>query len=50
MQPEDTILFAGKLLELIRELEEIVIDYCRILTAHDDGHHFDQEHYDKEPF
>lgn len=50
MQPEENILFAGKLLELIRELEEIVIEYCHILTAHDDGHCLDEQTYDKVPF
>jgi len=50
MKPEDQIFFAGKLLDLIRELEEIVIDYCRILTSNDDGHMLEEDGYEKVPF
>jgi hypothetical protein len=50
MRAEEKILFAGKLLELIRELEELVIDYCRVITAEEDGHMLEKDDYEKVPF
>jgi len=38
MRLDEKILFAGRLLELIRELEDLAIDYCKIITTDDDGH------------
>ncbi len=49
MKPEDHIYFAGKLLDLVRELEEVVIDYCRVITAEDD-HMLKEENFETEPF
>lgn len=43
MRSEEKILFAGRLLELIRELEDLVIDYCRVITTDDDGHMLEKE-------
>ena len=43
MRSEEKILFAGRLLELIRELEELVIGYCRIITADEDGHMLEKD-------
>lgn len=45
MRPEEKILFefAGRLLELIRELDDLVIDYCRIITTDDDGHMLEKD-------
>ncbi len=37
------------LLDLIRQMEQILKDYCRQLTAHDDGHQLETEKNDK-PF
>lgn len=50
MRPEDHILFAGKLLDLVREMEQIIIDYCRFITAHDDGCLLEEEGIDQDPF
>ncbi len=50
MRSEEKILFAGRLLELIRELEELVIDYCRIITANDDGHMLEKDADPEVPF
>jgi len=43
MRPEEKIFFAGRLLQLIRELENLVIDYCRIITTDDDGHMLEKD-------
>ena len=50
MRPEEKILFAGRLLELIRELENLVIDYCRIITTDDDGHMLEKDAEPEVPF
>ncbi|MCK4621141.1 MAG: hypothetical protein KAT62_02880 [Desulfuromonadales bacterium] len=50
MQPEDQILFAGKLLELVREMEQVIIDHCRLLTANNDGCLLEKEEIDQDPF
>jgi hypothetical protein len=50
MRAEDKIIFAGKLLELIRELEVLVIDYCRLITADEDGHWLENDADEKVPF
>ena len=50
MRSEEKILFAGRLLELIRELENLVIDYCRIIIADDDGHMLEKDAGPEEPF
>lgn len=46
MRPEEKILFAGRL----RELEVLAIDYCRIITANDDGHLLEKEAESEVPF
>ena len=38
MKAEDEIHFVGMLLDLIHELQELVRDHCKLLTANDDGH------------
>jgi hypothetical protein len=40
---------ATELLDLIRQMEQVLKDYCRQLTAHDDGHQLESENND-EPF
>jgi hypothetical protein len=50
MRSEEKILFAGRLLELIRELEDLAIDYCRILTSDDDGHLLEKDAKREVPF
>ncbi len=50
MRSEEKVLFAGRLLELIRELEDLVIDYCRIITADDDGHMLEKDAEPEVPF
>ncbi len=37
MKPEDQIIFVAELLNLINELQELVRDHCRVLTAERDG-------------
>lgn len=37
MKPEDHILLAGRLLDLVQEMEQIIKDYCRLIAAKDDG-------------
>ncbi|MCF6178970.1 MAG: hypothetical protein L3J63_06230 [Geopsychrobacter sp.] len=49
MSPEDQIFYAGKLLDLAQQMEQLLKDYCRQLTAHDDGHRLEQENSD-DPF
>ncbi|MDO3377068.1 hypothetical protein [Geoalkalibacter halelectricus] len=29
---------AAELFDLVRQMEQILKDYCRLLAAHDDGH------------
>jgi len=50
MNAENKVLFAARLLELIRELEELAIDYCRIITANDDGNMLEVEAEPEVPF
>lgn len=50
MRAEEKIQFAGKMLDLVRELEELVIEYCRILTSDDDGHCLERRSKDEIPF
>ena len=40
---------AAELLDLIWQMEQVLKDYCRWLTAHDDGHELEAENND-EPF
>ena len=40
---------AADLLDLLWQMEQILKDYCRQLTAHDDGHGLETETND-EPF
>lgn len=40
---------ASDLLDLLWQMEQLLKDYCRQLTAHDDGHHLENEN-DDEPF
>lgn len=40
---------AAELLDLLRQMEQALKDYCRQLTAHDDGHQLESETND-EPF
>jgi hypothetical protein len=49
MNAEDHIHFAGKLLDLVQQMERIIKDYCRLLTANDDGHWLERNN-DDEPF
>jgi len=40
---------AVNLLVLLRQMEQILKDYCRQLTAHDDGHCLEVETGDETP-
>jgi hypothetical protein len=40
---------ASDLLDLLWRMEQLLKDYCRQLTAYDDGHHLENEK-DDEPF
>jgi hypothetical protein len=50
MKPEDHVLYVATLLELVQRMEQTLKDYCRLLTAHDDGHCLETDNADKEPF
>ncbi|MCK4622480.1 MAG: hypothetical protein KAT62_09740 [Desulfuromonadales bacterium] len=50
MTIEDHRQVAGTLLDLVQEMEQILKDYCRLLTANDDGHRLEQNESDKDPF
>lgn len=49
MKIEDQILFANRLLDLMRQVEMLAKDYCRLLTAQEDGHWLEQRDRE-EPF
>jgi len=38
MKAEDHRQIAGDLLDLVQQMEQILKDYCNLLSAHDDGH------------
>lgn len=40
---------AAELLDLLWQMEQILKDYCRQLTTHDDGHQLETEN-NNEPF
>lgn len=40
---------AAELLDLIWQMEQVLKDYCRWLTTHDDGHRLESEN-NEEPF
>lgn len=40
---------ATELLDLVWQMEQVLKDYCRQLTVHDDGHQLESEN-DDEPF
>lgn len=40
---------AAELLDLVWQMEQVLKDYCRWFTAHDDGHQLEPEN-DDEPF
>ncbi|MCF6265994.1 MAG: hypothetical protein L3J57_05520 [Desulfuromusa sp.] len=40
---------AAELFDLLRQMEQLLKDYCRQLAAHDDGHCLEAENND-EPF
>lgn len=48
MTAEDHRAFAADLRELVQQMEQILKDYSRLLSAHDDGHSLekgeDEEH------
>ena len=50
MKSEEHILYAGKLLNLVQQMEQTLKDYCRLLTSQDDGHWLENERDDEEPF
>lgn len=50
MRAEEKVEFAGKLLELISQLKDLVVDYCRILTYGDDGSMSEKDIEEKSPF
>ena len=43
MKSEEHILYAGKLLNLVQQMEQTLKDYCRLLTSQDDGHWLENE-------
>jgi len=42
MTTEDHRAFAAELLELVQQMEQILKNYSRLLSAHDDGHDLEQ--------
>ncbi len=52
MKPEDQIHFLSELLQLIDQLQTIVRDYCRVLTAEEEENYWQKntDNYEKEPF
>ena len=42
MTTEDHRAFAADLLELVQQMELILKDYSRLLSAHDDGHELEK--------
>lgn len=47
---EEQILFLAELLNIIGELQELVRDYCRVLTAEQDGCMLEDESEHNVPF
>lgn len=43
MNQEDHKKFAATLLDLVLQMEQFIKDYCRLLTANDDGHWLEQD-------
>ncbi|MDW7774687.1 MAG: hypothetical protein SCH71_17535 [Desulfobulbaceae bacterium] len=51
MKAENTISFLAELLELTDKLRELVKDYCREITAEEDGcRTVEKNQHDREPF
>lgn len=50
MKAEQQICFLADLLNLIRELDALVKDHCRSITAEQDGACLEETAFDKEPF
>lgn len=52
MKSEDQIHFLSELLQLINQLQTIVRDYCRVLTAEEEGSRWSKntDDFEKEPF
>ena len=50
MKAEEQRLFASQLLDLVQKMEQMIKDYCRLLTAKDDGHWLEQEESEEDPF
>ena len=50
MKAEQHISFLADLLNLIRELDTLVKDYCRSLTTDQDGSFLEKTAFDEEPF
>jgi hypothetical protein len=50
MKAEQQICFLANLLNLINELDTLVKDYCRYLTADQDGSCLEKAVFDEEPF
>ena len=50
MKAEEQRLFAVQLLDLVQKMEQMIKDYCRLLTAKDDGHGLEQEESEEDPF
>jgi len=49
MTANDHRQMAAELLNLVQLMEQILQDYCRLLTDHDDGHRLEKGNHD-EPF
>ena len=50
MITEDHRQVARTLLDLVQQMEQTLKDYCRLLTANDDGHWLEQNENDEDPF
>lgn len=51
MKAEEQIQFLAELLDITTALRQLIIDYCRVLTAEDDGHCLeDNPKWPKVPF
>jgi len=44
MTAEDHRVFAADLRELVQQMDQILKDYSRLLSAHDDGHDLEKGH------
>ena len=49
MRPQDPRQMAADLLDLVQRMEQTLKDYCRLLSAQDDGHWRESKSNDEPP-